>query len=273
MTKLAETYIHLSIDASEEFARESEDFLYSIARSIAYEIFEQDTQIHIRFEDGSWKTWIAVAGAIYIGIGQYGSFRSGIEYLSKDARKFSNTIIEQFIDREKVDESVIYRTERRLGMPGKLHRLFKKIDKLKEYDSLYPNDRRRYPWSDSPTDIERRRSSSLNEELHKIKMGIIQIFKELDNQQDKTLFVKSFRDIISDIYLPPLSKDFEETPILKINSDRWRTFGEYPVSESESISFKKEIGEPQFIGFGREEDKTERLKRIIGSAKFTLAIG
>ncbi len=62
---------------------------------------------------------MTVAGALYIGIGQYGSFRSGIDYIAKDSKRFSNTVIEQFIATQKIDESVIFRTERRLGIPGK----------------------------------------------------------------------------------------------------------------------------------------------------------
>ena len=92
MTKLAETYIHLKIDATDDFQREVREYLYELSQGISYQIFGQETQIDISFEDGSWKTWIAVAGAIYIGIGQYGSFRSGIEFMVKDARKFSNVV-------------------------------------------------------------------------------------------------------------------------------------------------------------------------------------
>lgn len=34
----------------------------------------------------SVKVYIALTGAIYLAIGQYGSFRSGIDYMIEDAK-------------------------------------------------------------------------------------------------------------------------------------------------------------------------------------------
>lgn len=207
MTKLAETYIHLKIDASEKFKRGSEDYLYNLARSASAEIFKQDTEIYIRFEDGSWKTWIMVAGAIYIGIGQYGSFRSGTEYITKDARKFSNIIIERFVNEKKIDQDMIFRTERRLGVPGKIRRLFKRIDNLGEKITV----------SQKVGSIEQRVVISFDKdrdiEKEKIKKDIVGIIKQLADNNDKQQFFDSLPS--------PLKKDFPKGfPITKIDHYR-----------------------------------------------------
>ena len=204
MTKLAETYIHLKIDATREFTGEAREYFYEIAKPISYDLFHQDIEIEIRFEDGSWKTWIAVSGAIYIGIGQYGSFRSGIDYLVKDERKFSDTIIERFVDEKKIDQDIIFRTERRLGVPGKIQRLFKRIDRLDEKITL----------TQEVGSIKQKLVINFVEdrdkEIEKIKKEIISIIKKLTDNNDRQQFFDSLPS--------PLKKDFPEGfPMTKID--------------------------------------------------------
>ncbi len=266
MTKLAETYIHLKIDPTDVFKREVEAYLYELSQDASFQIFNQQTLIDIRFEDGSWKTWIAVAGAIYIGIGQYGSFRSGVEYSVKDARKFSNIVIERFVEKEKLNQDIIFRTERRLGVPGKIHRLFQRIDRLQKY---FPADGLKYPWTESYSKLEK---ALLDKELLKIKYEILGIYNLLDHEQDQSLFIKSLSGKIHDYNF--------ESPQIRINflpeieTDQYLKdyISDIPLSSTTKLPSSMLIY-PRNEAVVKEEDEMEKLKKLIKSKKFDIGIG
>ncbi|MFC1876628.1 hypothetical protein ACFL2E_05065 [Thermodesulfobacteriota bacterium] len=289
MTKLAETYIHLNIEASQEFIKESEEFLHHFAQLFSSEIFEQDTRIYIRYESGSWKTWVTVAGAIYIGIGQYGSFRSGIDYLLKDSKRFSNAVIENFVEKEKIDESLIYRTERRLGIPGKIQRLFKRIDKLKSYNQTDLIDHRKYPWGKSNSEVERPKTFPIDNEIKNIKHEIIQIFKTLEHEEDKNLFVGALSETVSIIELPAPMRDLNgmssfngfprhqsigqfDRQIISKSDSSISSFDGVPLSETPSFP-SNDILLQHREAVIREDDEVEILKQIINSSNFQIKIG
>lgn len=261
MTKLAETYIHLKLDASEKFKTDSEEYLQHLSRFIAAEIFAQETEVYIRFEDGSWKTWITIAGAIYIGIGQYGSFRSGIEYLTKDSRKFSNTVIEHFVEKQELNQDLIFRTERRLCVPGKIHRLFQRIDNLQHY---FPKSGREYPWGDSNIDRDH-----LDNELKKIKSEIINIFKLLDHEKDRSFFVKSLNLKLADDLLAPQKITIKQLPDIKLDYKKINLINKYPVTSTPLIPFNGNIYSRDEVAI-KEEDEVDKLKRIIESSRFDI---
>lgn len=271
MTILAETYIHLKIDPTEQFKIESEEYLYGLARSVSFELFGRETEISIRFEDGSWKAWVAVAGALYIGIGNYGDFRSGVEYLVSDAKKFSEIIIGQFKQKEKLEPKVIYRTERRLGIPGKINRLFLRIDNLKQYGK-HENDRRSYPWGTN-IDYERRRESHFNNELKGIKREIIQIVDALSHEQDQNIFLESLNLNLSGINLVPPKITFGTIPEIKSDyyfpklQDYYFPLSHKPLVPSESIIY------PRNDAIVNTETESEILKRIIKSKNFIIGFG
>ena len=52
-------------------------------------------EVEINLVDGSLKAYILVLGTLYIAIGQYGSFRSGLEYLKQDADTIFNGTMSQ----------------------------------------------------------------------------------------------------------------------------------------------------------------------------------
>ncbi len=265
MTKLAETYIHLKIEASKKFKIESEEYLYSLSRSTSSEIFEQDAEIYIRFENGSWKTWVVVAGAIYIGIGQYGSFRSGIDYMVTDARKFSNTIIEHFIDKNKLNQEIIFRTERRLGVPGKIQRLYQRIEALQKFDSLSGAGP---PWEQ----VHHRFESYRQKELLKIKSELIKILELLDNEDDQTLFLKSLNTEVSHQPLEPPKIKIKQLPEIKMDLDQPKIFNQIPLSKKQSLPYEDTIFYRNEVAI-KEEDEIEKLKNLIISKKFDIDIG
>jgi hypothetical protein len=191
MSKIAEVYIHLQIDPSNEFHETSKVYLFQHANMFANKLFQGEPKVYIRVEEGSYKAWITVVSAVYIAISGYGSFRSGIDHLVNDARNFSEYVISDFISESKISKEKIVRLERRLGISGKIQRILKRIDNLGTNISL----------KQSMEIIDGKPVSSQNvvisqdkEEIENIKNEIIRIFELLENDKDRKLFFESLPD-------------------------------------------------------------------------------
>ncbi len=92
------------------------------------------------FEDGSLKVGLAIIGAIYIGIGQYGSFRSGIDYLIKDAKSLQEFVTSEIV-RNGLNESDIIEGKRVQCDPNKIRRVLLSIDRLESKSGITEVDR------------------------------------------------------------------------------------------------------------------------------------
>ena len=124
MTVLAQTYLHLLVHPSERQISDTLEYLQYLGAISAKEHFRQEVELELRLEQGSLKGWLTVAGGLYLGLTNYGSLREGIDYAVKDSREFSAWIIEKFKDEVPMPPNALYRTERRLGLPGKIQRLY-----------------------------------------------------------------------------------------------------------------------------------------------------
>lgn len=124
MTVLAQTYLHLRVAPSERQISETLEYVQYLGAVSAREHFGQEVELEIRLEQGSLKGWLTVAGGLYVALSNYGSLREGIDYAVKDSREFSAWIIEKFKGEVPMPPSALYRTERRLGLPGKIQRLY-----------------------------------------------------------------------------------------------------------------------------------------------------
>ncbi len=171
MTKLAETYLRLDIRLAEPGILELRAYLQRRAATFAEGLFGQVSEFAVYVEDGSIRVWLAVAGVLYVGIGQYGSFRSGVDYAVKDARTFSERVL-QDVKNSGVSEAEIRRFERRLGVPGKIKRIFRRFDWLESRGRDL-----------SKTDYER--------EIQSISRGLQSIFRAVDDKRDRALILDS----------------------------------------------------------------------------------
>ena len=170
--KIGETYIHLTTDTSPEFRDFAKSFLFSQANAIGQETLRTEVEISVRIEEGSLTIWVTILGTLLNALIFYGSIRSGIDQLVKDIRNISQFLIEKFFDEISIPEEEIYRLERRLGVPGKIQRLFKKIDRLEKNDRLGTTGE----------------SSSV---MKKMKKEIFQILKEMEEEKDRQFFLQS----------------------------------------------------------------------------------
>lgn len=138
---VAETYIHIK-GAPRNLTKEKvriylEEHIYAIAEVH----FKGSVLLEVSIEDGSIIARVKVGGRVLLWLlATYGGMRAGIDYLVKDAHDFSDTIIENFIADELIPETSIIRAERRLGIPGKIQRFFKKLGKINSND-LSHNER------------------------------------------------------------------------------------------------------------------------------------
>jgi len=101
-----------------------------VSRVFVEEFYKTDIEIVTSFEEGSFKKWTAVLGAMYIAIADYGGFRDGIDRLYDDAKVLTNIVKNMTISEMNPSQDQIYRTERRTGVPGILKEVLDDIDSL-----------------------------------------------------------------------------------------------------------------------------------------------
>lgn len=133
--ELGQSYIHLDIKADEEFKDAFREFLLYWGKTYAKEYYkkellEGDLFFSVEFEDGSLKSRLKFFGNLAItGLIAYGSFRTGIDYVVKDSRNITEHIVEAISNNSDMGDKIL-RVERRLGVPGKIKRIYKDIDNL-----------------------------------------------------------------------------------------------------------------------------------------------
>lgn len=97
--------------------------------------FQNQVIIQIEISAGSIKVKVVIgAMAIFHFVCNYGSFRSGIDHLVHDVRNLSSSVIVHVVEEENVEPNEIIHKARRLGIPGKIQRYFKALDRLDDTD-------------------------------------------------------------------------------------------------------------------------------------------
>jgi len=204
--KIAETYIHLRIDASEEFCEAARGYLYYRGNLFAKDCLGKEIEIFVRIEDGSFKAWLTVVGAlIFMGISNYGSFRSGIDHIINDARAFSEYVISDFLKEGNTPGEKVVRLERRLGVPGKIQRIFKRIDHMQQGEGLDTNE-------------------EVKAELEAIKKQIIRVLEQIEEEKDRDLFLQSLPNLLREELPPPPPYPDKKTKEVYIEkTEEWLT--------------------------------------------------
>jgi hypothetical protein len=130
--KLAQTYLHLKVRTSEPQLADTRAYFEYVGAISAQDHFKRQIELEIRIEEGSLRVWLTVIGSLYAGISAYGSFRAGIDYMVQDARKFSEYIIERVKGDIDMPPGALFRSERRLGLPGQIQRLYPQLEETVE---------------------------------------------------------------------------------------------------------------------------------------------
>lgn len=181
--KIGETYLKFDLEYNEaniQLIKEMIEYqIYDIIKKKDYK--NEFIKFSIEFDEGSLitrvKLWGSVLFTLYIGVGQYGSFRSGVREAVKDIRNFSTTLTEQLEQNPNINSPHILRIEKRTGISGIIKKIYNRIEYIQQNaNNLSPNQ--------------------VNEELNDIKQEISNILEILDFQEQQQ-FLNEIPDEIS----------------------------------------------------------------------------
>jgi hypothetical protein len=207
---LAGLEFHFDLDFQEVPLQEAERYLEELTSKYTNLIYDQQTTIHVRLQEGSLKVTLAVIGALYIGIGQYGSFRSGIDYMIKDAKSLKSLVTSEIV-KNGMNEADIIESKRRHCDPDKIRRVLLAIDRLESKKS----------------------KSNINEELSKIRTSVRNICNTL-SEEDAGFFAISIKEtywpqdreipyFIERYKLVAREEDIVHHPVARVNKALQRT--------------------------------------------------
>lgn len=117
---LCQAYVHVDLpvditpgelDAIKEHLRQ---FTEARAKFFVY----PDVVVEVEFREGSLKSYLTIAGAIYLAIGNYGDFRGGVDYLYTDIKRLADSLVAETLFMTRARHHSIRRTEARTARTG-----------------------------------------------------------------------------------------------------------------------------------------------------------
>lgn len=135
LAQVAETYLRLGLIMPEPDQEAFSEFIRANAIETAQKLYPSEVEIFVRVIDGSVRLWVKVSVGLYLAVSAYGSFRSGIDYLVKDAQLFSEEI-RTVVENTGINEEDILVFQRRLGTVGKLKRAFDELRNIERASYL-----------------------------------------------------------------------------------------------------------------------------------------
>lgn len=171
--EIGQAYIRLDIKADKEFKQEFEKFLLYLGKKYSTEIYHKEflqdgLYFSIELEDGSLKSRLKFYGKLAVGaLIAYGGIRTGIDYIIRDSQAITEHIAETLSNDPNIGNR-IGRVERRLGVPGKIKRLYNDINRLQ-------NNRNNLTENEQTQLIE------------KIRRNFEDLMVELDQQEIQTI--------------------------------------------------------------------------------------
>ena len=134
---LCQAYLHIDpvpvdVDELAALKKELEQFISSRGKFFIYD----EVNTSVEFKEGSLKVYATIVGSIFIAIGQYGSFRAGVDFLSSDVKRLSETIVSESLFLTKSHHQNIVRVESRIGVIGSLKKIVDEIDYIKSQSGM-----------------------------------------------------------------------------------------------------------------------------------------
>jgi hypothetical protein len=119
---LCQAYVHVELpeNITPERLEEIKAHLAQFADLRGKFFVYQDVIVDVEFREGSLKAYVTVAGAIYLAIAGYGSFRTGIDYLYTDVKRLADSMVAEGLFMTQAKHEAIRRTEARTGVIGSL---------------------------------------------------------------------------------------------------------------------------------------------------------
>lgn len=219
----------LDLSLSDKDAKELEHYLLEVTQRYASLLYRQSVQVEIHYWEGSFKSVIVVAGSIYLAIGAYGTFRSGLDYVIKDGKAVTDYIRESLV-KDGLPEDKILEIKRRQGTPDKIRRLYRRIDSHKA----------KKPAKEGQSKHDR------EEDLIRSKAAKV-VLEDLDHKSDVNAFLQS------------LEKEYKSPYLLDIESSD--AYLDLPLQskEPETLSYASDalLLNPAGMGSGLIEPRVD----------------
>ena len=129
MSQLAAVYLKLDLEFPFFDQEPSRAYLQKLVTRFASEIYRQNIEVDVRFRQGSLEVLIIIVGSIYLAIGNYGSFRSGLNQIIEDAKALKNLLVSS-LRKDGVAEAAILQQKRLTATPDRVRRLLRRIDRF-----------------------------------------------------------------------------------------------------------------------------------------------
>jgi hypothetical protein len=118
---LCQAYIHIEpidfpLDKLELVKDELQLFITTRGRFFLY----NEVATSVELKDGSLKVYATIAGSLFLAIGQYGDFRSGVDYLAQDTKRLADCIVSEGLYMTHSRHDNILHVEARIGVAGSL---------------------------------------------------------------------------------------------------------------------------------------------------------
>jgi hypothetical protein len=137
MAQIAQTYVHLRpYELDSERIKQLGYGVQESAIEAALAVYGGGVKIDVDLEPGSVRGWVTVGGiigALHVGYGavaDYKGFKESIVEICEDAKKFGMIVGDAFTAKAGVSPDSVYRVEKRLKVPGKIKRVFTKMEVL-----------------------------------------------------------------------------------------------------------------------------------------------
>jgi hypothetical protein len=231
--ELGQTYIRFDFKANEEFKFALEKYLLYKGKVYAKEFFHKEFVFDefyfvVETEEGSLKSRLKIFGKIAIGaLIAYGGIRTTIDYLIEDSRRITNQIFEDISNEPNINPNSIGRVERRLGVPGKLKKLYNDIQHL-----------------------ENNRENLTEQDQRNIINRISNRYDNLINELDQPLIEQIQEDLEQKEFYPQI-QEFREQNQLPIPNDEYNLPQLTAIREDEEYELRREtllIGENEIDG-------------------------
>jgi len=189
VTELGSIYIEFDSEYSEREKQEIDEYFRSVVGPIARTVFRQDVSLEIHLEDGSLKVALVIAGSLYMAIGAYGSFRSGLKQIKNDIQVVSS-FLQSDIKKNGYPEEKVISINKESSVASKALRLLRRIEKINRSD-LNDKDKR---------------------EIELIQRNIDKLLHQVSNEADRVLVILAAAEADKNGYVLQIDPNTPERP-------------------------------------------------------------
>lgn len=191
--EIGQAYIRLDFKSTDEFKEAFKNFLLYKGKQYAKEYYKKELLVEglyfsVELEDGSLISRLKIYGKIAISaLIAYGGIRTGIDYIIKDAQAVTEHIARDVANEPYIGSNRVERVERRIGVPGKIKRLYNDIDNLRNNRNNLTENEQQNLLGRIQRNFEELVLELDQPELQIIKQDLIQNQIPLPNRQENQL--------------------------------------------------------------------------------------